>query len=235
MSESNPLQIFVLVLLIVVALVILGGWFLWRWNKKSTEHSAAESEARRERQAAEEAVKKAERNRPKVFISYAQVEHARVAKALNELLEGELHEKVFYADGGIPGGAEWLALLKTNLAAVDVVVMLLDRNSYLRPWLLFEAGAAWASDKRIVPWLIGTIELDDLPAFYSTRQAIRCSANNDGPYELVQDLRDHLKKDPFAATREEHLRKWGQGQARKCYAAIDAEVEALVASTSTSR
>jgi hypothetical protein len=50
----------------------------------------------------------------------------------------------------IYAGDLWLQKIKEALSAAEIVVLMLSRRSVARPWVNFEAGAAWMVDKKII-------------------------------------------------------------------------------------
>ena len=70
-------------------------------------------------------------------------------------------------------------------------MFLLSPNSISRPWVNFEAGAAWLARKRIIPVCFGGLDRGNLPKPYSDFQALDLRTHY---YELVRDVFDWLEE-----------------------------------------
>ncbi len=90
----------------------------------------------------------------KIFISHIADESADAARAK------EVQEKTFGANvelflasswESIPPGEDWFRSIENAIQAADVMIVLASSESVLRPWILFETGAAWFSKKKVVP------------------------------------------------------------------------------------
>jgi len=95
--------------------------------------------------------------RPKIFIS-----HAAVDVGIAEYLETSLRQaspqiEVFRTTrvGQIPSGTEWFSRITSELRAADKYLVLLTPWGMARPWVCFETGAAWISNKTLVTVVAG--------------------------------------------------------------------------------
>ncbi len=128
----------------------------------------------------------------KVFISFIH-EEAGVAKALHELLQKAFpKESIFLTadEWQIIAGEKWLDRIKQELSEAEVVVLLLSASSVQRPWVNFEAGAAWLTQKPIIPACYGGVSKGSLPKPYSDFQALDLPADY---YFLIHSVAKHLK------------------------------------------
>ena len=111
----------------------------------------------------------------RVFVSFVH-EDEKVASAVQNLLqtELELHEDVFLSSdrSQIYAGDLWLEKIKEALSAAELVILMLSQRSVARPWVNFEAGAAWLVDKKLLPVCYGNLSKDELPHPYSAIQAL---------------------------------------------------------------
>jgi hypothetical protein len=119
-----------------------------------------------------------------VFISFIH-EEERVATAVQALLKEKLGEEFrVFLSTDLRAGHVWLERIREELTQARVIVSLLSPRSIARPWVNFEAGAAWFAHKPIIPACFGGLELASLPKPYSDFQAIDLRQRH---YELVRD------------------------------------------------
>ncbi len=129
-----------------------------------------------------------------IFISFIH-EDKKIAEAVKHFLYEKLETKsnVFLADEWtIYAGEDWLKRIKEELKPARVVVLIMSSEATSRPWVNFEAGAAWLADKAIVPVCIGGLRAECLPKPYSNFQALSLEDDH-GPYYLVASIHHHLK------------------------------------------
>lgn len=131
----------------------------------------------------------------KVFISFIH-EEASVATAVQKLIQKKLGKKAFLSSDQwqIYAGEVWLDRIRAELASAKVVVLLLSRTSIGRPWVNFEAGAAWlTAEKAIIPVCYGGLTKNTLPKPYSEIQALNLKQEG---YYLVKSIAHHLGLPP---------------------------------------
>jgi hypothetical protein len=111
----------------------------------------------------------------RLFVSFVH-EDEKLASIVQELLQTELNlrDEVFLSSdkSHIYAGDIWLQKIKEALSAAKVVILMLSKRSVARPWVNFEAGAAWLADKTIIPVCYGNLSKDALPHPYSGIQAL---------------------------------------------------------------
>ncbi len=122
-----------------------------------------------------------------VFISFIH-EEERVATEVQALLREKLNNefRVFLSADRwqMRAGQVWLDRIRAELTEARVIVSLLSPRSIARPWVNFEAGAAWLADKPIIPACFGGLEVANLPKPYADFQALDLIQHH---YELVRD------------------------------------------------
>lgn len=96
-------------------------------------------------------------NRSKIFIS-----HASVDVGIAEYLETTIRQimpqvEVFRTTrvGQIPSGTEWFPSIMAGLKTADKYLVLLTPWGMSRPWVSFETGAAWMSNRPLVTVVAG--------------------------------------------------------------------------------
>lgn len=129
---------------------------------------------------------------PSIFISFVHEDHW-VAERVKGLLEDVLGlEKDVFLSGDqrmVYAGDMWLEKIKGGLTDAKVVILLLSKRSMSRPWVNFEAGGAWLTNKVIIPCCYGDQTKGTLPHPYSSIQALDLANEMDF---LVQSVHHHL-------------------------------------------
>jgi hypothetical protein len=82
------------------------------------------------------------------------------------------------------------------LLAAEIVILMLSQRSVARPWVNFEAGAAWLADKKVIPVCYGNLSKNALPHPYSAIQALNLQSE---AYYLVKSVNHQLNLDPLSA------------------------------------
>jgi hypothetical protein len=125
-----------------------------------------------------------------VFISFVH-EDQRVATAVQRYLNARLDVPVFLASDNwqVYRGEDWLARIRQELTAARVVVLMLSRRSVGRPWVNFEAGAAWLTSKPVIPACYGNLTKGNLPKPYSSFQGLNLRGES---YYLLSSVAHYL-------------------------------------------
>ena len=107
-----------------------------------------------------------------IFISHA-VANKDIAQSLANALEvaGE-DVTTFLASrpGDIRADENWLNGIERALQKADTYIIILTPESYLRPWVNFEAGVAWFFRRQLVFVRIQALSADDIPLPINSRQ-----------------------------------------------------------------
>ena len=125
-----------------------------------------------------------------VFISFIHEEEI-VAKAVQEVLRYHLKRPVFMSADvwQVLAGEIWLDRIAQELEEAHVAVLMLSAESVARPWINFEAGAAWLTHKIIIPACFSGLTKGSLPKPYSSIQALNLPED---VYYLVASVAGHL-------------------------------------------
>ena len=91
----------------------------------------------------------------------------------------------------IYAGEDWMDKIFTELKSAKVLLSMLSPTSVTRPWINFEAGAAWMKDTKVIPVCFGGLTIAQLPKPYSSLQAVDIS-KHDGAYYLVDSIAHYL-------------------------------------------
>lgn len=129
----------------------------------------------------------------KVFISHAS-EDKLVADAVRRELANRLSlsGEVFMSSdpAQMVAGENWFTRIEAEIRSSDVVILMLSRRGVRRPWVNFEAGAAWLAGKVLIPVCYGKMNADGLPKPYSNFHALTLPAQKDF---LVKSVARHLR------------------------------------------
>jgi hypothetical protein len=129
-----------------------------------------------------------------VFISYIH-EEQRIAEAVQAFLKQNLQRLVprgvFLSadDWQVFAGEIWLERIRQELQEASVVVLMLSQESAARPWINFEAGAAWLANKALIPVCFGGLTKGHMPKPYSGIQGLDLP---DDSYYLLRSVQRHL-------------------------------------------
>src|SRR5271163_3722789 len=110
-----------------------------------------------------------------VFISFIH-EEREYAEAIQEFVTQLLgiDAKPFMSSDQMQvyAGEKWLEQIMNELKTAKVVLLMLSKESVVRPWVNFEAGAAWTRDIVTIPVCFGGLRKGELPKPYSILQAV---------------------------------------------------------------
>ena len=73
---------------------------------------------------------------------------------------------------------------------------MLSKRSVARPWVNFEAGAAWLVDKTLIPVCFGRLSKNVLPHPYSAIQALNLQSE---AYYLLKSVTHQLNLEPMSS------------------------------------
>lgn len=127
-----------------------------------------------------------------VFISFIH-EEQDWASNLQLFIVRALKTKPFMSADAttIFAGEEWMRRIFDELETAKVLVSMLSPQSVGRPWINFEAGAAWMGKTKVIPVYFGGLTIETLPKPYSSLQAVNLQIY-DGMYYLVSSIAHYL-------------------------------------------
>lgn len=111
----------------------------------------------------------------RAFISHISEEKLlaeRLKQALVKDFLGLLDVFVSSDRESIAAGEEWLRSVETAVRECALVLILCSPESILRPWINFEAGAAWIRGIVLIPVCHSSLSPRDLPMPLSLRQGV---------------------------------------------------------------
>lgn len=114
-------------------------------------------------------------NKPIIFISHI-TEEKLIASKLKELIDDAFLESfdIFVSsdENILQSGRRWIDEITENLAKADLVIIIASPISITRPWINFEAGAAWIRDIPAIPACHAGMTISKLPAPINLLQAV---------------------------------------------------------------
>jgi hypothetical protein len=120
-----------------------------------------------------------------VFISYVHEDHDIAERIASFLRENGYRGVFFTGDYGILYAGEiWLERIREELSSAKVVLSLFSPHSIERPWVHFEAGAAWLASKVVIPVCIRGFTVNDLRIPYSGIQGVTLVDRGSAQYLL---------------------------------------------------
>ena len=116
-----------------------------------------------------------------IFISHAAVDEELAAALKNHLRYCFPELSVFVSSDpeDLQPGDQWIEKILEALKQAKCVLAITTTRGLSRKWLWFESGRTWFVDVPLIPCCIGTIRKSDLPAPFSTRQALELDMAND--------------------------------------------------------
>jgi hypothetical protein len=129
-----------------------------------------------------------------VFVSFIHEEELIAGTVLSFLREifGDEVEIFLSADRTtIYAGDNWIDEILSALKSTKVLVSVLTPESIGRPWINFEAGAAWMREAKVIPVCFRGLTVGTLPKPYSSLQAIEMNST-DAAYYLTSSIAHHL-------------------------------------------
>jgi hypothetical protein len=111
----------------------------------------------------------------RVFVSFVH-EDKVVAQAVKGVIRGFIGDVDAFLSTDqteVFAGDIWLDRIKQSLRDAELVILMLSKRSVGRPWVNFEAGAAWLTDTTIIPCCYGNLSKEGLPHPYSAIQALK--------------------------------------------------------------
>lgn len=114
----------------------------------------------------------------KIFVSHISSE-TELAQSLKHSLKkhflGLLDIFVSSDKETIQAGTQWLEEVDVALKSADFQIVLCSKESVGRPWVNFEAGAAWIRGIPVIPLCHSGLRPNELPVPLGMLQAVECS------------------------------------------------------------
>jgi hypothetical protein len=129
-----------------------------------------------------------------IFMSFIHEEEAsarHVNYFINRVLGYGIETFMSSDETAIYAGEDWMSRIFEELKTAKVLVSMLSPVSVDRPWINFEAGAAWMGNAKVIPVCFGGLTIAQLPKPYSSLQALEIETH-EGAYYLASSIAHHL-------------------------------------------
>ncbi|HEX8672409.1 MAG TPA: toll/interleukin-1 receptor domain-containing protein [Longimicrobium sp.] len=112
-----------------------------------------------------------------IFVSHIH-EERDLAIAIKNTIEdcflGSVRVFVSSDTGDLRSGDDWFERIAGTLREAQMVVLILSDVSISRPWINFEAGAAWFTGTHtVLPVCVGGMQISRLPPPFHRKQALQ--------------------------------------------------------------
>ena len=129
-----------------------------------------------------------------VFISFIheEVKYAQTVQAfITQIFDANVKPFLSSDQFQVYAGEKWIDRIMDELKEARVVLLMLSEESVKRPWVNFEAGAAWTRNIVTIPICLRGLCKDGLPKPYSSLQAVDLKSYDDHEY-LARSIAHHL-------------------------------------------
>jgi hypothetical protein len=131
----------------------------------------------------------------RVFLSYSSQDREWVSQFVSALRDAGI--SAWFDVSDIPVGERWDLQVQRALRESTTLIVVLSQRSVKSPWIFFELGAAVAGDKRVIPILIGDVDMRDVPLSLARIQLLR----EPSPTEAARKVAETLRETEPGATR----------------------------------
>lgn len=128
-----------------------------------------------------------------VFVSHAAVDE-EIAMCLKSAMEEALPGiRIFVSSDpeDLKPGDPWVEVILSNLSQAELIIVLATQRGLSRKWVWYESGACWSRGVRVVPCCVGTLRKGELPAPFSSFQALNID-EEDGYRRLITTAADEF-------------------------------------------
>ena len=145
-------------------------------------------------------------HRPRVYLSYAAADEAKARRLETILSHSDAH--VFTIDG-LSAGQDWRSIIKREIAACDLLVVLLSSNALKSNFVLLQIGAAWALRKTTIAVMADPSMASELPVRMDPLNVIDLS-DPEMPTTLLRMVERYGKAGAATKARSSHRRLKGK-------------------------
>jgi hypothetical protein len=115
----------------------------------------------------------------RIFISHTKQE-SPIALLLKDWIDRHYGAAVesFVSESDIRAGDQWLQAVEEAVRGANLVIVLCSPVSIRKTWVIFEAGAAWGRNVRLLPVCHSGLTVTDLPSPLSAFQALNLNSTD---------------------------------------------------------
>ena len=124
--------------------------------------------------------KKSSMNKPLIFISFSAADEDVATELRSMLSKAFLGQfDTFMSGEDIMMGDEWRENVHQNLKKCSLLIAIATSRSAYRAWINYEIGAVAIQDKKVIAVVGPSLNHQDLPSTYDTRQAVIVNSKKD--------------------------------------------------------
>ncbi len=124
----------------------------------------------------------------RVFLSYSDQDREWVSQFVSALREAGIAALFDVSD--IPVGERWDLEIQKALRESSTLIVILSQGSLKNPNIFFELGAAVAGEKRVIPILIGDVDVREIPLNLARIQLLRQPSPTEAAKRVAAALRE---------------------------------------------
>jgi hypothetical protein len=116
-----------------------------------------------------------------VFVSHAAIDH-ELAAQLKSVVENTFASVDVFVSSDpedLPPGDLWIDTILNNLRKAEMLLAVTTVRGLSRKWVWFESGTSWKQGPPTIPCCVGATRKSDLPAPFSSRQALNIDEERD--------------------------------------------------------
>lgn|GEM_PF-6582895 len=148
---------------------------------------------------------KSKNHKEGIFISHIN-EESQVARSTTSLLKSAFGSdlKVFVSSDydSLRGGDKWFATILENIKSSEVVLVLISKESYQRPWIPYEAGVCEGAGGKVIPVVHRNTAVRDLPPPLS-EYTMRNLQDVNSVLALLSDIGQAIERAPLKVVEAE--------------------------------
>ncbi len=134
-----------------------------------------------------------------VFLSYSHKDRVWVAEFAEALSQAGV--RTWFDKAAISLGERWQERLQHALRTSRTLILIVSSQSVEGPWTFFELGAAIADEKRIIPIVIGDVELTKIPMLLRRYQFLEESSPREAALRVAQVIGPDNDNAPGSSSR----------------------------------
>lgn len=132
-----------------------------------------------------------EKRKYDVFLSYSMEDRPWVTQFSSALRQAGVTD--WFDAHEIKAGDRWQEAIEGALRESRVLVLVITSHSFSKPWTFFELGAAIAGEKRIIPVMLGDVDLGGVPPLVRQLQFVKESSPVEAARRVAEAIPEELE------------------------------------------